>query len=149
MTQKLTRMMHCSWWGQQLSYASSVYKKWSPSLHHSHQNALQPLLQKVIGFITVILQGPSILQADANSDDRMGLDARMQIAATISQLLIYNTCSGTHHARQTSTIRHGKDQETTFPLYQGLTMHREAWLKNRSRLHMHLVCQCLTVMSWK
>ena len=38
----------------------------------------------------------------------------MQIVATISQLLIYNTCSGTHHARQTCTIRHGKDQKHLF-----------------------------------
>ena len=101
-------------------------------------------------FYYVILHGPSILQTDANVDDDMGLNARMKIAATISQLLIYNTHSGTHHARKTSTIRHGKDREAPFPLYQGLKMHGEARLKkNRLRLHMHLACQCLTVVSWK
>ena len=76
-----------------------------------------PAADDIISFSNVILQGPSILSANVNNDDNMDLDARMQIAATISQLLIYSTCSGTHHARQTSTIRHGEDQETHLPLF--------------------------------
>ena len=34
----------------------------------------------------------------------------MQISATISQLLIYNTCPGTRHARQTSTKSMGRSR---------------------------------------
>ena len=38
-----------------------------------------------------------------------------------------------------------KDQETTFPLYQGLKTHRVAWLKNRSRVQtLHSGWGCST-----
>ena len=132
LTKKLTRMMHCSWWGQQLSYASSVYKKWSPSLDHSHQNALQHLLQKRSwNPLMLYCKDHSFFRPMRTMMITWTWMQKCKFAATISQLLIYNTCPGTHHARQTSTIMRGKDQETTFPLYQGLKMHREAWLKKK------------------
>ena len=46
---------------------------------------------------------------------------RDKVACTISQLLIYNIIyGGTHHATKTNTIRHGKEHETPFLVYQGL-----------------------------
>ena len=54
------------------------------------------------------------------------MHGRDKVACTISQMLIYNTYGGTHNATKTNTIRHGKEHETPFLLYQGLKMHGDA-----------------------
>ena len=54
-----------------------------------------------------------------------------KVACTISQLLIYNTYGGTHHAMKTNTIRHGKEHETPFLVYHGLNMHGDARQKKQ------------------
>ena len=48
------------------------------------------------------------------------MHGRDKVACTISQLLIYNIYGGIHHATKTNTIRHGKEHETPFLVYQGL-----------------------------
>lgn len=87
--------------------------------------------EELRSFINVILQGGSILRDEGNIDVDEHVHGRAKIACTISQLLIYNTYSGTHHATKTSTIRHVKEHETPFVLYQGLKMHGDARLKKQ------------------
>ena len=77
---------------------------------------------EVRSFINVVLQGPPILEKD---DKAVNLDARTEVASVISQVLIYNTCAGTHHDTATISIRRVKERETPFPLYHGLKLHAE------------------------
>lgn len=88
--------------------------------------ALDSLTSNILGqlrsFINTLLQGPSILHKESD-DIKAELKGRARIANTIAQLIIYNTSSGTHHATKSSNIRHNKDHETPFPLYQALKLH--------------------------
>lgn len=90
-----------------------------------------PNQKELHSFINVILQGTSIQQDQENYDNNEHAFGRAKIACIISQLLIYNTYSGTYHASQSDTIRHGKEREMPFLLYQGLKMHGEARLKKQ------------------
>jgi hypothetical protein len=85
----------------------------------------------IMAFMKVVVGGPSTLH---NSDtDIIDGDTTLgrtgKIAATLSQLLIYNTWKGTHHATKTTLIRHSTYRETFVPLYQGLKLHGAARLK--------------------
>ena len=77
---------------------------------------------EVRSFINVVLQGLSILEKD---DKAVNLDARTKVASVISQILIYNTCAGTHHDTATISIRRVKERETPFPLNHWLNLHAE------------------------
>ena len=92
---------------------------------------ISPVPEELRSFINTILQGPSILREQGNIEIDQCVHGRAKIACSISQLLIYNTHSGTHHATKTNTIRHNREHETPFPLYQGLKMHGEARLKKQ------------------
>lgn len=90
-----------------------------------------PVPEELRSFISVILQGTSILREQEQLDMNAHIHGRVKIASTISQQLVYNTCSGTHHATKTDTIRHGKGHETPFVLYQGLKLHGDGRLKKQ------------------
>ena len=49
----------------------------------------------------------------------------IRVASTTAQQIIYNTCSGLHHATKSSNIRHNKEHETPFPFNQGHKLHGE------------------------
>lgn len=74
-------------------------------------------------FFNVVLQGSSVLRKRDFDPDNANPDPRDKIACNISQLLMYNCTSSTHHEVKTSTVRHNKARETPFPLYQGLRLH--------------------------
>lgn len=63
-----------------------------------------PVPKELHSFINVILQGTSIQQDQENYDNNEHTFGRAKIACIISQLLIYNTYSGTHHASQTQYV---------------------------------------------
>ena len=92
---------------------------------------ISPVPQELRSFINIILQGPSILREHGNVEADEPLHGRDKVACTISQLLIYNTYGGTHHATKTNTIRHVKERETPLLLYQGLKMDGDARLKKQ------------------
>ena len=79
--------------------------------------------EKMRSFFNVVLRGPSALHGRENIGGDANLDAKEKIACNISQLLIYNTSKGTHHAVKTAALRHNKERETPFPLYHGLKLH--------------------------
>ena len=62
----------------------------------------------MMSFFNVVLQGPSALHGREKIGGDANLDAREKIACNISQLLIYNTSKGTHHAVKTAAVRHNK-----------------------------------------
>ena len=90
-----------------------------------------PVPDELRGFINTIIQGPLILQEQDSADEEECVSGRTKIACVISQQLIYNTYSGTHHTVKTTAIRHRKEHETPFPLYQGLKMHGDARQKKQ------------------
>ena len=92
---------------------------------------ISPVPQELRSFVNIILQGPSILREHGNVEADEPLHGRDKVACTISQLLMYNTYGGTHHATKTNTIRHVKERETPLLLYQGLKMHGDARLKKQ------------------
>ena len=85
-----------------------------------------PVNEEMRSFFNVVLRGPSALRGHEKISGDANLDAWEKIACNISQLLIYNTSKGTHHAVKTSAVRHNKERETTFPLYRGLKLHGHA-----------------------
>ena len=92
---------------------------------------ISPVPQELRSFVSIILQGPSILREHDNVEADEPLHGRDKVACTISQLLIYNTYGGIHHATKTNTIRHVKERETPLLLYQCLKMHEDARLKKQ------------------
>ena len=84
-----------------------------------------PVNEEMRSFFNVVLRGPSALRGREKIGGDANLDAREKIACNISQLLIYNTRKGTHHAVKTSAVQHNKERETPFPLYCGLKLHRQ------------------------
>lgn len=79
--------------------------------------------EEMRSFFNVVLRGPSALHGREKVDGDTHLDGREKIACNISQLLIYNTCKGSHHKVKTDAVRHNKERETPFPLYHGLKIH--------------------------
>ena len=89
-----------------------------------HPNCLTaPVKEEMRSFFNVVLNGPSALRGREKIVGDINLDAREKIACNISQLIIYNTTKGTHHAVTSTAVRHTKDRETPFPLYYGLKLH--------------------------
>ena len=84
-----------------------------------------PIPGELRSFITTILQSASILHEQNNEALQSELQGRARVASAISQQITYNTCSGTHHASKSTNIRHNKEHETPFPLYQALKLHGE------------------------
>ena len=82
-----------------------------------------PVNDEIMSVFNVVLRGPSALHGREKMGGDANLDAREKIACNITQLLIYNTSTGTHHALKSAAIRHHKDRETPFPLYHGLKLH--------------------------
>ena len=91
-----------------LMRAAIVLRKFCLQKQPEFNGSFSPdCLTEVRGFINVVLQGPSILEKD---DKAVNLDARTKVASVISQVLIYNTCAGTHHDTATSSIRRVKER---------------------------------------
>ena len=67
-----------------------------------------PVPEELRSFMSVILQGPSLLRENTTSNGEIDeqVKGRARIACTISQLLIYNTYSGKHGIPKTTAIRH-------------------------------------------
>uniref|UniRef100_UPI00358EAE2A uncharacterized protein n=1 Tax=Myxine glutinosa TaxID=7769 RepID=UPI00358EAE2A len=82
-----------------------------------------PVCEEMRSFFNVVLRGPSALHGREKISGDANLDAREKIACNISQLLIYNTFKGKHHAVKMAAVRHSKERETPFPLYHGLKLH--------------------------
>ena len=70
-----------------------------------------------------MLRGTSASYGREKIGRDVNLDAREKIVCKISQLPIYNTSKGTHHAVKTAAINHNKERETPYPLYHGPKMH--------------------------
>ena len=86
----------------------------NPSVVPSHLT-VYPLLF-MINFAGFFLSNYFLdISGDTEMNDHV--TGRPKIASTISQLLIYNTVSATHHTMTTSTMSHGKDHDTPFSLY--------------------------------
>ena len=93
----------------------------------------EPVDEKVLSFVNVVLQGPkgtidNSSQVQAGSDAGLGTSAK--IACTISQLLTYNTVKYASSSDSTA-IRHSKERETQFTLYHGIKLHGDARLKHQ------------------
>jgi hypothetical protein len=84
-----------------------------------------PIPGQLRSFLNILLQGPAILRELSNEELQAQVQGRARVACAIAQQIIYNTCSSSHHATKSSNIRHNKEHETPFPLYQGLKMHGE------------------------
>ncbi|KAL8561604.1 hypothetical protein ACOMHN_024839 [Nucella lapillus] len=91
--------------------------------------------EEMRSFFNVVLRGPSALHGREKIGGDANLDAREKIACNISQLLIYNTSKGTHHAVKTAAVRHNKERETPFPLYHGLKLHGNGRDKKQIGIH--------------
>ncbi|KAL8558995.1 hypothetical protein ACOMHN_039751 [Nucella lapillus] len=91
--------------------------------------------EEMRSFFNVVLRGPSALHGREKIGGDANLDAREKIACNISQLLIYNTSKGTHHAVKTAAVRHNKERETPFPLYHGFKLHGNGRDKKQIGIH--------------
>ena len=84
-----------------------------------------PVPGQLRSFLNILLQVPSISREQHNEEFQAQTQGRARAANAIAQQIMYNTCSGSHHAIKSTNIRQNKDHETPFPLYQGLKMHGE------------------------
>ncbi|KAL8566020.1 hypothetical protein ACOMHN_019462 [Nucella lapillus] len=82
-----------------------------------------PVPAQLQSFLNTLMQGTSILHGQSNEELQAQVRGRARVASVIGQQIIYNTCSGSHHDTKSSNIRHNKEHETPFPLYQGLKLH--------------------------
>ena len=94
-----------------------------------------PVNEKMRSFFNVVVRGPPALHGCDIINGDANLDARDKIACNISQLLIYNTSKGTHHAVKTAAVRQTKERETHFPLYQGLKLHGQG--RNKKQIEIN------------
>ena len=88
-----------------------------------HNCVTGPVNDEMRSFFNVVLRGRSALCGRDMVAGDANLDPRDKIACNISQLLIYNTIKGTHHAVKTPAVRHSKERETPFTLCRGLRLH--------------------------
>ena len=86
-------------------------------------------------FFQVVIRGPSAIHGHDKISGGANLDARDNVTCNISQLLIYNTSKGTHHAVKTAAVCHTKERETHFPLYQELKLHRQG--RNKKQIEIN------------
>ena len=92
---------------------------------------IAPVPSQLRIFLNILLQGPSILHEQNNQELQAQVQGRARVANVIAQQIIYNTCGDSHHIRKPSSIRHNKEHETPFPLYQGLKLHGDGRQKTQ------------------
>lgn len=82
-----------------------------------------PVPLQLIIFLNILLQGSYILRELNNQELQAQVQGRARVVSAIAQQIIYNTCGESHHTTKPTSIRHSKEHETPFPLYQGLKLH--------------------------
>ena len=109
-----------------------------------------PVNEQMRTFFNVVLQGAAALHGREKMERDKNVDSREKIACNMSQMLIYNTSKGTHHAVKSAALRHNKERETPFPLYHGLKIHGYGRNKKTDLiLTMDRVSRYYTIASWK